>query len=139
MIVRTLIYGILGWSMEIMWTGLGSLLLGNWQLFGFTYLWMFPIYCSAVFLEPVHDRISHLSWYWRGLIWAVLIFLIEYGSGATLSSVLGRCPWDYSGVTPYHINGLIRLDFAPAWFFVGLGFEKAHLTLDRLLKKNLAS
>jgi len=125
--------------MEILWTGLGSLLLGNWQLISFTYLWMFPIYCTAVFMEPLHDRISNFRWYFRGLIWAALIFLIEYTSGGVLCYVLGRCPWDYSGVTPYSINGFIRLDFAPAWFVVGLLFEKVHLALDRILNKQLAS
>ena len=130
---------MLGWSMEIIWTGLGSLLLGNWQLFGFTYLWMYPIYCSAIFMEPLHDRINSLSWYIRGLIWAAVIYSVEYFSGAMLCFFLGGCPWDYSEVTPYHLNGFIRLDFAPAWFIVGLLFEKVHHALDKILDKHLAS
>ena len=33
------------------------------------------------------------------------------------------CPWDYSDAK-YNIDGLVRLDFAPAWFILGLVFEK---------------
>ena len=33
------------------------------------------------------------------------------------------CPWDYSQCRA-NIHGLIRLDFAPLWFAVGLLFEQ---------------
>lgn len=132
MINHFFIYGILGWALEIIWTGTGSLFNGNWQLPGFTYLWMFPIYGAAVLMEPLHDRISFLPWYMRGTIWVILIFTIEYTAGWLLYSFLGNCPWDYRESTPYHINGLIRLDFAPAWFVVGFIFERVHASLDKL-------
>lgn len=32
------------------------------------------------------------------------------------------CPWDYSHV-PLQYKGVIRLDYAPLWFFTGLFFE----------------
>ncbi|MGI6588652.1 MAG: putative ABC transporter permease [Peptococcia bacterium] len=133
MVKRFVIYGLLGWTMEILWTGLGSLLKGNLMLSSFTYLWMFPIYGLAVFLEPVHDYIDNLPWYVRGGIWVVIILSLEYLTGWLLMSFLGRCPWDYSDVTPYHIQGLIRLDYIPAWFLAGLVFEKIHRTLDKLI------
>ena len=132
MLTHFFIYGILGWTLEVFWTGLGSLSLGNWQLPGFTYLWMFPIYGLAAFMEPLHDRIADLPWYIRGLLWMTLIFAIEYATGSLLCFILGNCPWDYRVSTPYHINGLIRVDFAPAWFVVGLLFEKIHHMLDKI-------
>lgn len=132
MVKRFAIYGILGWSMEVLWTGMGAFLLGDWRLPGFTFLWMFPIYGLAVLMEPLHDQISSRPWYVRGLIWMAVIFGLEYFSGWALAAVLGRCPWDYSSVTPYHIRGLIRLDYAPAWFAVGLLFERLHHTLDEI-------
>lgn len=119
--------------MEIIWTGLGSLLKGNLMLSSFTYLWMFPIYGSAVLLEPVHDYIEGLPWYVRGGIWVIFILSIEYLTGWLLMSTLGSCPWDYSDVTPYHIRGLIRLDYIPAWFLAGLIFEQIHLRLDKII------
>ncbi|HHY05856.1 MAG TPA: hypothetical protein GX532_02615 [Clostridia bacterium] len=130
---RFVIYGLLGWTMEILWTGLGSLLKGNLMLSSFTYLWMFPIYGLAVFLEPVHDEIDNLPWYLRGGIWVIIILSLEYLTGWILMSFLGRCPWDYRQVTPYHLQGLIRLDYIPAWFLAGLVFEKIHRTLDKLV------
>jgi uncharacterized membrane protein len=132
MVKRFIIYGILGWTMEIFWTGLGAFAVQDWNLPGFTYLWMFPIYGLAVFLEPVHDRISYLPWYIRGVIWGVLILCIEYVTGGILKILIGQCPWDYSGSTPYHIRGIIRLDYFPAWFMAGLIFERIHINLDRI-------
>lgn len=129
---RFLIYGLLGWLMEILWTGLGSFVQGNIMLTSFTYLWMFPIYGLAVFFEPIHDQIKQLPWFWRGAIWVILILALEYFTGWTLGKLLGRCPWDYRSVTPYHIQGLIRLDYIPAWFVVGLAFERIHRRLDKL-------
>ncbi len=132
MLKRFIIYGTIGWSMEIFWTGLHSLLLGNINLRGFTYLWMFPIYGLAIFMEPIHEEIKHLPWYVRGLIWTLIIFAIEYAMGGLLRLLLGQCPWDYTTSTPYHVNGLIRLDYAPAWFIVGLFFERLHETLKKI-------
>ena len=55
MIKRFFIYGLIGWGMEIFWTGLYSLISGDLRLLAFTNLWMFFIYGAAVFLEPIHD------------------------------------------------------------------------------------
>ncbi|MGI5921767.1 MAG: putative ABC transporter permease [Syntrophomonadaceae bacterium] len=87
---------------------------------------MFPIYGTALLLEPVHDYIRPAPWIVRGFIWVGLIYLIEYLSGWLLLSIIGLCPWDYSNRTPYSIDGFIRLDFFPAWFVAGLIFEKLH-------------
>ncbi|MCG8499050.1 MAG: putative ABC transporter permease [Firmicutes bacterium] len=126
MLIRFFIYGLFGWAMEIFWTGTSSLIGGDLRLRGTTYLWMFPIYGLAVFLEPVHNSIRFLPWLVRGGIWVVIILTIEYVAGWTLKSVVGLCPWDYSGSTKYAIGGLIRLDYVPAWFVAGLLFERLH-------------
>lgn len=123
---RFFIYGLLGWTMEIFWTGLGSLFKGDIKLQGFSYLWMFPIYGLAVFLEPVHERIRDLAWYFRGLVWTAVIFSIEFLSGLLIQMTFGTVPWDYTGSSFYAVAGIIRLDYAPVWFIVGLLFEKAH-------------
>ena len=128
MIKRFFIYGITGWGMEIIWTGLNSLISGDLTLEGFTNLWMFFIYGSAVFLESVHDVISGWSWILRGVVWVIIIWGIEYTSGLILVSVLGIYPWHYTG--RFAVNGLIRLDYGPAWFVAGLIFERIHRTLD---------
>lgn len=122
---RFVIYGFVGWCVEIFWTGLGSLLSGDLKLRGWTYIWMFPIYGLAVLLEPVHNRIRNQPAVFRGGVYTLLIFVIEYTTGWLLKIITGTCPWDYSG-TPFSVNGFIRLDYAPAWFAASLLFEKLH-------------
>jgi hypothetical protein len=129
MIKRFFIYGVLGWGIEVVWTGLGSLISGDLRLLGFTNLWMFLIYGCAVFLEPINDIISSWKWPIRGFIWVIIIWGIEYSSGLFLSIILGVKPWAYDG--RYSIDSFIRLDYAPAWFIAGLLFEKIHKTLDK--------
>ena len=123
---RFFIYGLAGWGVEILWTGLGSMLKGDWHLAGKTYIWMLPIYGLAIFFEPLHNSIRHWPWVVRGLIWVGATWCIEFFTGGTLVTAVGTCPWDYSHKTPYSVLGLIRLDYAPAWFILGLLFEKFH-------------
>lgn len=131
MLVRFVIYGLLGWALEIVWTGTGRFLeRRDWDLQGRTYLWMFPIYGSAAFLlEPAHNLIRGLAWPVRGALWVLLIFGVEYLTGYLLRRATGRCPWDYSRAR-WSVHGLIRLDYAPAWLAVGFLFELLH---DRLV------
>ncbi|HBG75941.1 hypothetical protein QBE55_00300 [Eubacteriales bacterium mix99] len=130
MLKRFILYGFTGWGIEIIWTGLGSLLQGNYKLSGYTSIWMFFIYGCAVFLERIHDRIAHLPWGIRGLIWVLLIYCIEYISGFLMDSLFGICPWHYTG--KFAMNGYINFSFAPAWFVAGLLFERLHKSLDEL-------
>jgi len=131
MVRKYIFYGTLGWITEVVWTGLGSLIQGRWTLESHTYLWMFPIYGLAVFLEPVHEGIREYKWWFRGLIYMTLIFSIEYLTGFFLDYYIGACPWDYSR-SPFSIKGYIRLDYAPVWFLAGLLFEQIH---DRVVLK----
>ena len=130
MIKHYIFYGSLGLLMEILWTGLGSMITGNFALTGHTYIWMFFIYGLGVLFEPVHDSIRNHSIFIRGFIWVFLIFVIELSTGFILRSIIGYCPWDYRGATNLTIGGYIRFDYAPAWFIVGLIFEKLHDMLD---------
>lgn len=132
--IRFIIYGLLGWALEIIFTGMGSALRGDLRLVAVTYLWMFPIYGLAIFMEPVHDRIRSWPWTLRGIIWVLLIWTIEYSTGGIIRLVTGVSPWDYTGHTRWEIDGLIRLDMAPLWFVTGLLFERVHDLLDRRLR-----
>lgn len=128
---RFIIYGLLGFCIEVLWTGLGSLFRGDIKLTGFTYIWMFPIYGLALFLEPIHDKVRHLPFYIRGGIYTVLIFIVEFSTGMILRKVLGVCPWNYT-TQPLSICGLITLSYAPAWFVAGMFFERIHDTLIKI-------
>ena len=129
--IHFVVYGIVGWCLEIIWTGAGSLLDGDVCLTAKTYLWMFPIYGLAIVFEPLHDVIRLWSVWGRGSVWVLLYFAFEYLTGWILSIILGTIPWDYSRAT-LNIHGLIRLDYAPAWFVAGIVFEKIHDWLDRV-------
>lgn len=131
MLQRYVLYGLIGFLLEVFWTGLGSLLMGNFALTGTTYLWMFFIYGLAVFFEPIHNRIRRENFLVRGLVWVSLIYLIEFSSGFILDKLIGYCPWDYIRSTPYTFFGYVRFDYLPAWFVAGMFFEKVHDFIDK--------
>jgi uncharacterized membrane protein len=132
-LLRFFLYGFIGLTLEVIYTGLSALIHGDWRMPGYTFLVMIAIYGLAVFLEPVHNRIRPLPWWTRGLIYLFLIWGIEYYSGLFLKVLLGECPWNYTD--PLNIQGLITLKMAPEWFFAGLGFEFLHDLFDRLEKE----
>ncbi len=114
--------GALGWCLEIFWTGLCSLKNKKFDLLGHSSLWMFPIYGCACIIAPLSKLYKNCSIVFRGLIYMTHIFFGEYAFGSLLKKHQ-MCPWDYSK-SKFHINGLIRLDYAPLWFFTGLLYEK---------------
>ena len=138
--------GLLGWGLEIVFTALSSLRRREWKLMGQsslwmflftalhslrrrdlrltgnTSLWMFPIYGCACILGPLSQLFKHLSIVWRGTIYAILIFAAEFFSGKFLKRH-NICPWDYVK-NRWQIGRVIRLDFFPCWFVVGLIYEK---------------
>jgi len=122
---RFVVYGLIGWCMEIIWTGLQSLLQRDVKLVGKTSIWMFPIYGLTVFLEPLCVKLKQRHIAFRGGVYTVCIFIIEYATGSLLKKLLGVCPWDY-GKRRFSVKGLIRLDYAPAWFVAGLIFESLY-------------
>lgn len=117
-----LLCGSIGWCLEILWTGSHSLFAGEATMMGKTSLLMFPIYGCAASIGLIYKKISLLPLFLRGCLYTAGIFATEYSTGSLLKH-FGICPWDYTG-TPYHYKGIIRLDYAPLWFFTGLLFEK---------------
>ena len=109
---RFLVYGALGWCLEVIWTGFGAMLSGDVKLTAHTYLWMFPIYGLVVFFEPVHDRICRWPWIIRGFLWMMLFFAVEYATGWLIRNIVGVSPWNYFDAR-WHVDGLVRLDYAP--------------------------
>lgn len=127
MLIRYIIYGLVGMNMEVIWTGISQINNGSKNFVGHTSLWMFFIYGLAVLiLEPIHTLIAGHNIFVRGCVWVTVIFAIEFVSGGVLR-LFGIEAWRYSG--DMAVLGLIRLDYAPAWFAVGLIFEKLHNAL----------
>lgn len=124
MIKKYLLCGLTGWCMEVFWTGMGSALHKDKKLTSNTSIWMFPIYATAVILEPLSNRMCQKKrgTLCRGSVYALLIFATEFLSGSLLKKK-GCCPWDYSKAK-LNIKGVVRLDYLPVWFIVGLIYEK---------------
>lgn len=118
--------GMYGWCIEVLWTGLHSLASHDPKLMGTSSLRMFPIYGMASMIGPLSAHLKRFGAVTRGLVYMLGIYAVEYSAGTYLKK-RGCCPWDYSD-SPYHVNGVIRLDYAPLWFLTGLFYEKAART-----------
>ena len=113
--------------MEVLWTGLGSLVKKDYKLRSKTSIWMFFIYGMVVFLEPVYLLLQSFPFLLRGAVYSLCIFAGEYVTGGALKRA-GLCPWDYSHAR-FGVQGIIRLDYAPVWFVAGLLFERAFVIM----------
>ena len=124
-LIRFMIYGALGCLIEVLWTGVGSVLKKDFTLRSTTSLWMVFIYGMVVFLEPIFYLVVGWPFFIRGLIYALCILAGEFLTGMILKRA-DVCPWDYHG-TRFHVRGIIRLDYAPAWAVAGLFFEFVYM------------
>ena len=87
-----------------------------------TSLWMFPIYGMAALMRPISKKLERVNVLLRGLIYMAGIFGTEYVTGRLLQKYQA-CPWDYSKAR-FNVRGVIRLDYAPIWFVLGLIYER---------------
>jgi hypothetical protein len=133
--IRFVLYGLLGWCAEVVWTAaLGFIERRDVRLAGTTYLWMFPIYgLLAVLYEPLHDAVRAWPWPARATLWALGFTAVEWTSGYAIERLVGRCPWDYLAAgARFAINPYVRWDYLPLWAAVGLALEPVHDALVRL-------
>jgi len=119
---KFILCGLMGWCLEIFWTGLKSFQRRQMKLEGHSSIWMFPIYGMAAFIGPASRFLRRRSLWLRGSIYTCCIFLTEFVTGSFLKKH-NMCPWDYSKAR-FNIRGIIRLDYAPVWFLTGLLYER---------------
>lgn len=124
--------GLLGWCLEITFTAFDSFRKKDYRLSGATSIWMFPIYGLAALLSPVCRLLRNQNFILRGTVYASLIFAGEFITGMYLRRQ-ECCPWNYEH-SKWNLNSVIRLDYAPCWFFAGLLFEKLLRTNDESLR-----
>lgn len=120
---RLLVYGMLGFAYEIVFTSLWDFVASNFTNFtfkGYSSLWSFLIYGSCSFCgEQVYVcSKKRLSTFLRGLIYIQMAYTWEFVSGLILSQFSART-WDYTHYK-YDVMGLIALEYAPLWFCGGL-------------------
>jgi hypothetical protein len=89
-------------------------------------------------LEQVAKRMKKAPFWARGLAYTGVIYAAEYSSGWLLRRGTGKCPWDYSG-SGRDVHGLVRLDYAPAWYALGLLFEPLHAAVTALEQPGAAA
>jgi len=125
-LVFTLLMVFMGMAFEVIFTALMDMkAAGDKRLKGYTYVWMIPIYALVYpLLHLLYPYLSAWGFVLRGAFYVALIFVVEYVSGWLLRRTTGECPWEreYRG-HKYAVHGLIRLDFAPAWFVAVMLFE----------------
>ena len=121
---KFLFCGSIGWCLECFWTGLGSACKKerDRKLTCHTSLWMFPIYGMAALIYPISKKLRAQCIFLRGSIYSILIITTELLTGEFLKK-FKACPWDYSK-SRFNVDGVIRFDYLPMWFLVGLLYEK---------------
>ena len=123
--------GITGMCLEVVWTSITGYSRKDRRLIGNTSLWMFPIYGMAAVIEQMNRLINHKSTFARGSFYSAGIYIMEFVTGMMLKR-RNCCPWDYSK-SRFNIMGIIRLDYAPLWFLVGLIYEKILIKEEKIM------
>lgn len=129
--IRFLLYGLFGWCVEIVWTAGYAVAAAvadgrrpDPRLEGHTYLWMLLVYgAGGMLFEIAHAVLAPFPWPLRGTVYMLGCFAVEYATGWLIKTVTGTIPWDYSAHR-WQVHGLIRLDYAPAWFVFGFVLEQ---------------
>ncbi|KAK7069978.1 hypothetical protein SK128_023395 [Halocaridina rubra] len=123
--LRLYIYGLHGFLTEILFTAAWDFALHqDWALSGCTSVWSLLIYSigSLVVEKFYRTYYATVPILLRGLIYVAWIYLWEYTTGRILR-MYGACPWDYSERS-YNLQGLITLEYFPAWYSASLLTEQ---------------
>lgn len=131
--LQCLIFGFLGLGLEVAFTAvLDFLHAKDRRLLGYSSLLYFPLYALTPFFfliaAPIVFPLPLLA---RGAVYAVCAFAAEYAAMGALRLAFGSSPSEKSYYrSRWNVHGLIRLDFAPAWFAAGLFFESVFRALN---------
>jgi hypothetical protein len=134
-----LFFGCLGITCEIFMVAFSNLITGTqlfnepiWSLTGKSYVWMFPIYTLIPVLGgPIMRKCKPLPLIIRLIIYAGIIYSVEFSSGFLLEQLTGKCPWEYT--SGWHVMGYIRLDYIPIWMAFAYLVESLYFFLDKRL------
>jgi hypothetical protein len=131
-VINSFLMASVGVATEVIFTALSNIGKKNWRLLqGYSYIWMLLIYgVSYIFFEILWPRIGNFNIVFRGLVYLLLVYIVEFSSGWILRKTLGKCPWGehYHG-KKWSVNDLIRLDLAPFWLGFTLLLERLYLYL----------
>lgn len=131
-LMRFLLFALLGLTMEVFFTGFGRLAHGNINMVGHTSPWMMIDYgiLGLVTMWLARPMINlGIPLMGRAVVYMLGIFFVEYVSGMIFTHVLGLDIWNYSSHA-YHLHGQIALDFVVPWYLLGLGVEFLYRRVD---------
>ena len=129
---QMVLFAVLGLGLEVIFTGIFDCRRGTLcHLMGYSSLWYLPLYMLVpVFFAFGSSLVFQFNWFMRGIIYMLAIFAIEYVAMFLLRLLLGASPSEKSYYqSPFNIKGLIRLDFAPVMFALGLFLECVYRNL----------
>lgn len=122
---RVLVYAVAGWCVELFFTAIASLVIGDPKLTGQSYLWMLPVWGFGILLlEKLSDLLNRydVNLRVRIIFFMLVAFSIEYVSGFVISFIVGVVPWDYSR-SEWNVHEYVRMDYAPFWAVAGVFLE----------------
>lgn len=135
MLFEIFIFAAAGLGMEVVFTATLDFLQNRKpHLVGYSSIWYLPLYALApVILNYAQPFLFTLALPVRGLLYMICFFAVEYPSMGLLRLMLGTSPSEESYYkSRWNIHGLIRLDFAPAYFLLGLILEWMFRSLRHL-------
>jgi hypothetical protein len=130
-LLRVLLFALLGLLFEVFFTDLGALLRGKIGRNGNTSLLMMLDYgVLGLVVGPMAEalRRRRVPLVLRAAVYMLGIFFVEYTSGR-LFTACGWNIWDYSGLR-WNLHGQITLLYAPIWYGLGLGVEFLYGRVD---------
>lgn len=129
LVIQFVIFALIGLGMEVFFTAAlnakKQFKNGEKTLKGYSSIWYIPLYgLVAPIYYFCHKLFEIYPWFIRGLIYMLIIYTAEFIWMGLLRLVFGHSPSEKEYyASGRSIMGLIRWDFAPAWFFAGLFLE----------------
>ena len=79
--------GVIGWCMEIIWTGFHAICRQEWKMTGQSSLWMFPIYGCAACIGPVSRGLKKVPVFFRGSLYMLGTFCSGIWHGDAVKAI----------------------------------------------------
>lgn len=120
------LFAVLGLGFEVIFTSITDIRKDKRRfMMGYSSLWYAPLYALApLLLNLTSGWLFTVSFWVRGVVYALVIFGVEYVGMLFLRLLLGASPsQEHYYTSRWNIHGLIRLDYFPAMFLMGLAFE----------------
>lgn len=132
-----IVFACLGVTTEVVFTAISDFInneplcgKSKWALAGSSYVWMIFVYGLIPLIgHYIHERVRYRPIWQRLLLYVGFVYVIEFTSGLLLRAITGHCPWEYT--TGWHIMGLIRLDYLPAWLFFCFMIEQLYIFINK--------